>query len=91
VRATDLLSTAQAAKELGGLSRRRVIALITSGKLKATRVQVGMSGDRIVYLIKRKDLEPVRNRPKPGGQFKPGAPYHRWRERYPKKETATSE
>lgn len=53
----DLISTEQAAADLG-VSRRRVQALIKSGRLKATKVGR-------VYVIRPKDLESVRVR-KPG-------------------------
>jgi excisionase family DNA binding protein len=57
----DLISTEQAARELG-VTRRRVQALIQSGRLKAKKV--GRS-----YVIRPKDLEAVRVR-KPGRQPK---------------------
>lgn len=50
----DRLSTKQAS-EILGVSRRRVIALIEQGKLKADKFAS-------VYTIARKDLEKVRNR-----------------------------
>lgn len=57
----DLISTEQAAQELG-ITRRRVQALIKAGRLKATKVGR-------MYVIRPKDLEAVRVR-KPGRQPK---------------------
>jgi excisionase family DNA binding protein len=57
----NLITTEQAATELG-VTRRRVQALIQSGRLKATKVGR-------VYVIRPKDLEAVRVR-KPGRQPK---------------------
>ncbi|MGH9947679.1 MAG: helix-turn-helix domain-containing protein [Pyrinomonadaceae bacterium] len=47
--------TTKQASEILGVSRRRVIALIEQGKLKARKFSN-------VYMILRKDLEPVRIR-----------------------------
>ena len=58
----DRLSTKQAS-EILGVSRRRVIALIEQGKLKADKFAS-------VYTIAPKDLEAVRNR-KNGRPLKP--------------------
>ncbi len=55
--ATNLMTAAQAGKELG-VTRHRVIALIRAGRLPAEKV--GMQ-----YLIKPADLDKVRDR-KPG-------------------------
>ena len=52
---SDLLSVTDAAKELE-ISGRRVQALITSGRLLAEKI--GSS-----YVIKKADLEKVRDRP----------------------------
>lgn len=52
---TDLLSTAEAASRLG-ISTRRVVALISSGRLPA--VQVGRS-----WVIREADLATVAERP----------------------------
>jgi excisionase family DNA binding protein len=57
----DLISTEQAAKALG-VTRRRVQALIKTGRLKAEKVGR-------VYVIRPKDLEAVRVRT-PGRQPK---------------------
>jgi len=53
----DVLTTTQAAKELG-ISRVRIVAMIGAGRLKAEK----MGRD---WMIRRADLAPVRKR-KPG-------------------------
>jgi excisionase family DNA binding protein len=53
----DVLTTTQAAKELG-ISRVRIVAMIGAGRLKAEK----MGRD---WMIQRADLAPVRKR-KPG-------------------------
>ena len=57
----DFLTTSEVAAELG-VTRRRVVAMITKGRLKA---QVMGSNTRPVYLVARADLKLVKNR-KPG-------------------------
>ena len=53
--ADEQLSTVQVAAELG-ISKVRVIVLINQGRIPATRI-----GN--IWVIRRGDLEPVRNRP----------------------------
>ena len=60
----DLLTTVDAAAIIG-VSRRRVLALITEGRLPAEKVG-------FQYLIKRKDLAKVKDR-KPGRPRTKGA------------------
>ena len=57
----DYLTTSEVA-ELLGVTRRRVVAMITAGRLPA---QIMGSGQRPVYLVARADLKLVKNR-KPG-------------------------
>ena len=57
---TTLLTTADAARELG-VSKRRVQALIAAGRLKAERFG-------FLWMIDSRDLEAVRHRP-------PGRPW----------------
>ena len=55
------LTTTEVARELG-VTRRRVVAMITAGRLPARTVG---SGQRPIYLVARADLKLVKNR-KPG-------------------------
>lgn len=73
----DLLSTAEAAAELG-ISPRRVRALIAAGRLPTTKIGR-------VHAIERADLERVRER-KPGGPETPGSKYHGVRKKRTQKE-----
>jgi excisionase family DNA binding protein len=57
----DLLTTSEVAKILG-VTRRRIVAMITAGQLPA---QIMGDGQRPIYLIARADLKLVKNR-KPG-------------------------
>lgn len=54
----DLLTTSEVAALLG-VTRRRVVALIASGRLPA--VTAG-SGERPIYFVAREDLKLVKNR-----------------------------
>lgn len=61
-----LLSTVEAAERLG-VTSRRIVALITSGKLRATRV--GRS-----WVIKASDLAAVQDRPQGWPKGRPRKP-----------------
>jgi len=63
----DWLTTAQAAAELG-VSARRVVALIKAGRLPSRRLNE--TAIKTVHLIRRSDLELVRDRP-PGRPANP--------------------
>jgi len=64
--ADELLSTVEAAARLG-ITPRRVVALVTAGKLRATRV--GRS-----WVIKASDLAAVQDRPQGWPKGRPRKP-----------------